>query len=203
MWDADWIEGDRITDPEVARSLRYRRVMVGVDPSGGATECGIVVAALIVGCPCRNGAPQPHFAVLGDYTTKPGTSPLAWADRAGVAYDTHEADRAVAEKNFGGDMVESNLQTARPDITFESVSASRGKTIRAEPIAALAEAHRIHHVGTFEKLEGELTSWTQDESWSPNRLDAMVWALSKLKERAHHGGLKVSTQSGMLSDRVG
>ena len=89
----------------------------------------------------------------------------------------------MVEKNFGGDMVESTLRTVRPNLPIKMVTASRGKAIRTEPVAALYKQRRWHHVGAFAKLEDEMVLWDPDESdWSPNRVDALVWAVTDLAE---------------------
>jgi len=200
-WDLDWIETDRITDPDVIGRIRFRRVLVGVDPAGGATEIGIVAAGVIPSCLCGNEAPLPHFGVIGDFTAPGGTTPLEWGRQVGLAFDEAQADRVVCERNYGGDLVRSNLQTARPDLPVEFVTATRGKEVRMEPIAALYEARRVHHLGWFAALEEQMTTWTRDDTQSPDRVDALVWAMAGLSTRST--GIKVSTRSGMLSDRVG
>src|SRR3954469_5477972 len=99
------------------------------------------------------------------------------------AYHEHKADRLVAEVNFGGGMVEHVIRTADPNVSFSSVTASRGKHIRAEPIAALYEQGRVHHVGGFPELEDELCLFSTTGYMgrrSPNRADALVWALTEL-----------------------
>ena len=97
------------------------------------------------------------------------------------AYHTHRADRVYAESNFGGDMVESTIRTVDATIAFMNVTASRGKAIRAEPISALYEQGKIHHIGPMDSLENEMVSWLPNiSSWSPNRMDALVWVLTEL-----------------------
>ena len=166
----------------LARSPRLARVVVGVDPPGGATEAGIVAAGLIESpCPCKQEKELPHYAVLRDRSKQ--TSPEGWGRRAGKLYDDMEADRVIGEVNFGGDMVEAIMRQVRPDVPFTSVRASRGKGRRAEPVSAMYEQGRVHHVGKperFADLENEMTTWTDEERWSPNRLDAVVWALTFL-----------------------
>jgi phage terminase large subunit-like protein len=103
----------------------------------------------------------------------------------------HKADCVVAEKNNGGEMVESVIKQVDSRVNVKLVWASRGKVTRAEPIAAIAEQGRDHHVGFYPKLEDELCMWLPGES-SPNRLDAKVWAMSELSE--HNGG------SGTIED---
>jgi len=149
------------------------RVVIGVDPTGSThNECGIVVAG--------RGA-DGHGYVLDDLSLL-GT-PEDWSQATVDAYHAWEADRIVAEKNFGGDMVRSVLMKARhaDTVAVKLVTASRGKAVRAEPISALYEQGRIHHVGTFATLEDEYCMWMPESGMpSPNRLDAAVWALTEL-----------------------
>jgi phage terminase large subunit-like protein len=147
-----------------------KRIVVGVDPSGGGDEIGIVTAGV---------ANDGRAYVLSDRTTE--GSPNAWAKAVQAAYEQHEADLIVAEKNFGGDMVASNIQSVDGALPVEMVHASRGKQQRAEPIHNLYEQGRVLHVGALPTLEDEQTQWDPEESeWSPNRLDAAVWALTEL-----------------------
>ena len=168
LWQRDQIEATRVTQaPDLAR------VVVAVDPAAGdgenAAETGIVVAAL-----GKDG----HGYVLADVTTR-GT-PLHWARQAVAAYGLHKADRLVAETNNGGLMVEQTVRTVAPSIAYRGVHASRGKQARAEPVAALYEQSKVHHVGTFADLEDQLCNWTPQIEESPDRLDALVWALTEL-----------------------
>lgn len=174
LWSLAMIEASRMSGPPANLS----RVIVGVDPPGGATECGIVAAGTAM-CSCK-GTPELHGFVLADASTR--ASPEKWAAAVSKTYHTWEADRVVAETNFGGDMVESTIKTADPFIRYHAVSASRGKAIRAEPISALSEQGRVHFVGSFPALESELTTW-EPGAKSPNRLDAMVWAMTALMRR--------------------
>jgi predicted phage terminase large subunit-like protein len=157
----------------VARAPALTRIVVAIDPSGGGKagndEAGIMVAGL--------GHDQ-RFYVLDDLSGR--MSPIAWAERAIRAYHHHSADRIVAERNFGGDMVAEVLRQVDPDVPLSLVHATRGKLIRAEPIAALYEQGRVSHVGRMIALEDELTTWVPSARRSPNRLDALVWALSAL-----------------------
>ena len=167
LWTYDLIERHRTeTAPE------FRRVVVGVDPAGGGgDEIGVVCAAL---------GTDGHAYVLDDVSLT--GSPNAWASAVAALYARREADRVVAEKNYGGDMVEATLRTAAPSLPVRMVSATRGKAVRAEPIAALYEQGRVHHVGHFHRLEEQMATWDPADrnAKSPDRLDALVWALSDL-----------------------
>jgi phage terminase large subunit-like protein len=99
------------------------------------------------------------------------------------SFHRHKADRVIGEVNNGGDLVEVNLRTVDRSIPFRAVHASRGKLIRAEPIAALYEQGKVHHVGTFPQLEDQMTEWVPGEK-SPDRMDALVWAITELTARA-------------------
>lgn len=170
------------------------RIVVGVDPAGSVhTETGIVVAGATSGtCVCGQGN-LPHAYVLGDWSI--ASSPDGWAQAVVRAFDETGADRVVAERNYGGDMVEKVIRSVRAGLPFGFVTASRGKMLRAEPIAALYEQGRVHHVGVFADLESEMTTYTADAPWSPNRLDAMVWALSEL-------GLHRNVEASISGKRV-
>jgi predicted phage terminase large subunit-like protein len=139
-----------------------------------ADETGIVVAGKD-----KNG----HGYVLADISGR--YPPTEWARLAITAYRTHRADRIVAEVNNGGDMVEATLRMVDPNVPFTAVRASRGKVVRAEPVAALYQQGRVHHIGTFPQLEDQMTNFTSDidraaAGYSPDRVDALVWAFSEL-----------------------
>jgi len=174
LWKRETLDRTRVRDvPSLAR------VVVGVDPPGSASSgvCGIVVAG--VGYPREEETP--HGYVLDDMSIS-GT-PHEWASQAVAAYYKWEADRIVAERNFGGDMVESTIQGVDSRVPIKMVTASRGKVARAEPISNLYEKDRIHHVGEFPHLEDEMAVWYPTGKRghaSPNRLDACVWALTEL-----------------------
>lgn len=147
------------------------RVIVGVDPSASSSgdEAGIVT--------CGNEGE--HYYTLADDSVQ--GSPDTWARAAVTAYYRFRADCIVAEKNNGGEMVLSVIHQVDPGVNVRLVWASRGKATRAEPIAAIAEQGRDHHVGTFPQLEDELCMWVPGDA-SPNRLDAKVWAMTELAE---------------------
>jgi phage terminase large subunit-like protein len=153
------------------------RIVVGVDPPGGATEAGIIVA----GVAYVGG--EDHVFVLADYSAK--LAAAEWAAKAVSAYHEFESDAIVAEVNYGGDMVANTVATIAPYVPVEIVRATRGKMQRAEPVAALYKnyrgLHRVHHVGELPGLEQEMCSWVPGESkWSPNRVDALVWSCFSL-----------------------
>jgi len=166
LWTRDNIEKSRVT-----KHPDFSRVVVGVDPSASSTgdETGIIT----VGCTTDN------FFTLSDDSIQ--GSPEAWARAAVTAYNKHRADCIVAEKNNGGEMVESVIKQVDPNVIVKLVWASRGKATRAEPVSAMSEQGRDHHVGTFEKLEDELCLWIPGDP-SPNRLDAKVWAITEMMD---------------------
>lgn len=168
LWTRAQIDDDRLRPAE----REYRRVVIGVDPKASTeadSETGIIVVGL--------GADRQGY-VLADYSLN-GT-PEEWARKVATAYLLHDADRVVVEKNMGGDMVESVLKATNVKLPLRMVTASRGKQTRAEPVAALYEQHRVHHVGVLSGLEDQLCGWVPGESDSPDRLDALVWAISDL-----------------------
>lgn len=170
----DMIDAVRKRPDDIA-SIRLVRTVIAVDPattSGeDSDETGIVVVA--------KGADNRGY-VLDDLSCK--ESPDGWARIVAAAYERYGADRVVAEKNQGGDMVETIVRSVHPNISFKAVSARVGKKLRAEPIAALYEQHKISHIGTFEKLEDQWTTWIPDlpNSSSPDRVDALVHGMTEL-----------------------
>lgn len=157
------------------------RVGVGVDPPGGATNCGIIAAG-IGECTCQ-GTKEQHGFVIADASTQPGEGPEIWSQRAIDTMRNNDGDFIVAEKNFGGDMVAHTIHTADPKAYVKEVNASRGKAVRAEPIAALYEQGKVHHYGDeikFQDLEDEQCQWKPGSGPSPNRMDALVWILTDM-----------------------
>jgi phage terminase large subunit-like protein len=186
LWTAQDIHQYRLQDYLVPEPFDVMgRTLVGVDPAvsskASSNKTGIIVVAKTRGpCPFCHKADGPHALVLDDRTTK-GT-PLEWGTQVIKAFDDWRADRIVVEKNQGGDLVISNLRTIRPNAPIQDVTATRGKVLRAEPVAALYQQGKVHHVGNgLEDLEEELTTWDPEGNEdSPDRLDALVWALTKL-----------------------
>lgn len=171
LWNRELIDNTRVVEPP-----HLIRIVVGTDPAvtsnPDSDETGIVVAGK---------AADGHCYVLGDFSVQ-GT-PLEWATAVVRAYQTHKADRVIGETNNGGDLVEMNIRTVAPHIPYTKVTASRGKAIRAEPIAALYEQGKVHHVGSFVLLEDQMCGWAPETgATSPDRMDALVWALTELTQ---------------------
>lgn len=173
LWTLKMVETCRVTEaPDLVR------VAVAVDPSGGDEDGNDEQGILVVG----KGVDGEGY-VLADRSCK--LTPGGWGKRSIRAWQHFDADVIVGEQNFGGDLVKANvLQAAKAmgvaGVRYEPVHASRGKQQRAEPAAALYEQGRVHHVGVFERLEYQMTQWTRESGWSPDRLDALVWALTFL-----------------------
>jgi phage terminase large subunit-like protein len=180
LWSRETVERARLT----RAPGDFTRIVVGVDPpasgSAKADECGIVCVGL-----GANG----HAYVLDDRSMG-RLSPLAWAKRVAGCVRANGADRIVAEANQGGEMVESVMRQEMPNAAIRLVRATRGKRIRAEPIAALYERGLVHHVGAFAKLEDQMCDWVPGAR-SPDRLDALVWALTDLMLTGEAGEPKV------------
>jgi phage terminase large subunit-like protein len=137
--------------------------------------------------PDATGRACRHGYVLEDVSLACSSS-AQWARAAVAAYHRWAADVIVAEVNNGGDMVGLTVHTIDPTVNYRSVRATRGKVRRAEPVVGLYEQRRIHHVGTFPELEDQQTSWTEDASYSPDRLDALVWGLTDALTVSRAGG---------------
>lgn len=174
LWSHDMIERARYDGdlPEM------QRIVVGVDPSGFDGETGDSQGIVVAG-QGKDG----FFYVLDDASVR--MKPEGWGRKVVDVYRTHKANRIVAEKNFGGDMCRAVIHGAMANAPVTMVSASRGKHVRAEPIAALYEQGKVRHARPFPALEGQMTLMTT-QAWegvgSPDRLDALVWALSDLSQ---------------------
>lgn len=165
--DEAWRQGRNAQDEG------WGRVVVGVDPSGGGDDVGIVAVA-----------EYGDGAIVLEDATAPATSPMAWATAVAKCVDRWKADCVVAEKNFGGDMVESTLRAGGVSTRVVMVTASRGKQVRAEPVAALYDQKRVRHREQFPLMEAEMLMTTpagHQGDLSPNRMDALVWAVTELK----------------------
>ena len=178
-----WIERARLRElPTVydsrgrASLLPLEQIVVAIDPqattdddemTGQHAETGIVVA----------GRAQGRYYVLDDLSLD-GT-PHEWASGAIAGYNIHRANRIIGERNNGGDMVRATVLNEDPNVPFSDVWASRGKLTRAEPVSLLYEKGLVHHIGQFAELEDQMCEWEPGEP-SPDRMDALVWALSYL-----------------------
>lgn len=173
LWTQEMIERDRVEAPPE----EFERIIVGVDPavSSGrdADETGIVTVAR-----GRNR----HFYVLSDASMT--GRPTEWAGRAIAEYHRFHADRIAGEVNNGGDLIETVLRSIDADVSFRAVRAMRGKIERAEPVAALYEQRRVHHLGRFPELEEQMTTFRPESGDSPDRLDALIWAVTMLMENS-------------------
>ncbi len=188
LWTRALIERQSVR-PQAAPS-EFAEIVIAVDPparsSAKSDECGLVVAARADGG---------LLYVLADLTIQ-GDTPGGWAARVGAAYRGFKANRVVAEINNGGDMVTEVLRQSEPNLPVRAVHATRGKFLRAEPIAAAYERGLVFHVGAFGKLEDQLCALTPDfdrrtAGYSPDRADALVWALADLLglDRQRAGGM--------------
>lgn len=179
LWTYATIDGCRID----RAPADLTRVVVAIDPAATSSEesdeTGLIVAG-VAECRCKGeDKPEQHGFVLDDASLK--ASPDGWARAAVQAYRRHKADRIVAEVNNGGEMVEHTLRTVDAQVPYTAVHASRGKQTRAEPVAALYEQGKVHHVGPLPMLEDQLCNWVPGTSQkSPDRLDALVWAITEL-----------------------
>ena len=154
-----------------------KRIVVALDPSGkskaDSDEAGIVVSVI---------SHNDEYYVLEDDSNI--YSPNQWAEKSISLYNKYQADAIIAEVNQGWDMVRTIINNKDNSVNVRSVVASRGKDIRAEPIAALYERGLVHHVGSFAKLENEMATWVPGSGMkSPNRIDALVWGLTSLSKR--------------------
>jgi phage terminase large subunit-like protein len=177
LWTSAMLERGRIEEVPP-----LNRIVVAVDPPvtghAGSDECGIVVVGAVTDGPVQDW----RAYVLEDASVQ-GTSPDGWARAAIEAMQRHGADRLVAEVNQGGDLVQAVIRQVDPLVSFKAVRASRGKTARAEPVAALYEQGRVHHRRGLARLEDQMCRMTArgyEGRGSPDRVDALVWALTAL-----------------------
>ncbi len=168
LWNHALIDSLRVS---VAPEMK--RIVVAIDPSAtgneDSDEAGIIGAGLGV-----NG----HGYVLADKSLT--ASPDKWGKVAIGLYELLHADRVIAEVNNGGEMVKFVLHTIDPNLPYKDVHASKGKLTRAEPVSALYEQGRIHHVGSFPTLEDQMCDYTRDTADSPDRMDSLVWSFTEL-----------------------
>jgi hypothetical protein len=178
LWTRAVIDNARLFVRNETDLPQFKRVVVAIDPAisseTGSNETGIIAAAI-------DGPGQGYVLADGSGVYKPDE----WARNAVHLYHYYKADRIVAEANQGGEMVAQVIHAANPDVPVTLVKASRGKYVRAEPVAALYARGRIRHVGDFPELEDQMCTFTADfdrksEGYSPDRMDALVWAFTEL-----------------------
>ena len=182
LWTYSMLEGTKCSLEE---QPQYVRTVVAIDPAvtshSESDETGIIVASL---------GEDGQYYVRSDATMR--GSPDAWARKACALLDEYEGDRIIAEVNNGGDLVEKVIRTIDRSAPYTAVRASRGKIVRAEPIAALYEQGKVKHVGKLKELEEQMTSYTPTTGKSPDRLDALVWALTELSRSSGQAVWRVS-----------
>lgn len=183
LWQREWIDSDR-----VQRAPEMQRIVVAIDPavtSGeDADETGIIVAGQGI---------DGQYYVLSDRSVR--TTPLDWTARAVGAYDDFSANEVVIETNQGGEALTALLRQLAPNLPIKMIHAKKGKRVRAEPVSALYEQHKVHHVQSFDTLEDQLCMWTPEEVESPDRMDALVYALLHLAQPSFAAGFLDSLMS--------
>lgn len=173
LWNNEMIEETRLSK-DTERELT--QICVSIDPAVTSNSASDETGIIVVGKDAND-----RFYVLEDISGK--HKPDKWCRIAINAYYEWQADRIIAETNNGGDLVERLIRTIDRDVSYRSVTATRGKLVRAEPIAALYEQKRVHHVGTFPELESQMTTYTGERPKpSPDRLDALVWGLTEISK---------------------
>ena len=193
IWDRATLHAHRRSDPP-----EMNRIVVAVDPAiseEGGDEHGIIVC----------GIGEDNRGYVLDDLSRHG-SPKQWAEQTIAAYDKWSADAIVIEINQGGDMVRHTLESIRPGIRIIEVRATRGKHVRAEPISALYQLGRVSHAGTFDKLETQMcqvTSAGYQGDGSPDRVDAMVWAMTELFPKLNRQKPKVDHRENVSASWMG
>jgi len=172
LWSNRMIEETRLPE-DTDRELR--RIVVAIDPAVTANANSDETGIIVVGTDFAG-----RYYVIDDFSGV--YTPDKWARLSVDAYYDYQADLCVAETNNGGDLVERLIRSVDPSIAYRSVRATRGKMTRAEPISALYEQKRVHHIGYFAELEQQMISYTGETNASPDRLDALVWGLTELSK---------------------
>ncbi len=168
LWTCELIENSRADAPK-----EFGRISVAVDPAVTCNKNSDETGIMVGGFDDNDTA-----YLLDDLSAK--LTPEGWAKRAIKAYHDYKADAIVAEVNNGGDLVKTTIKLIDPSVNVKQVRATRGKAVRAEPVVALYEQGRVKHTKIFDELENQQTSWTSDESYSPDRMDALVWLITDL-----------------------
>ena len=170
LWQRSTIANNRVSEVDLDKLIR---IVIGIDPAGTKKETSAETGILVCGIDANL-----EGYVIDDLSCR--KRPKGWASKGIGAYHKYKADRIVAEVNFGGDMVEEVIRNIDPNVSYKSIHASRGKRVRAEPISALYEQGKIHHIGTFKDLEDQMCNFTPETKTSPDRIDALVWAFTEL-----------------------
>jgi predicted phage terminase large subunit-like protein len=179
LWNLELLDELRVKE-----YTSFSRIIVAIDPATTSNENSDLTGIIVAG-----KGEDGHYYIIEDLTML--GKPSEWASVAINAYHKHRADRIVAEVNNGGDMIEEVIRNIDNNVSYKKVHATRGKIIRAEPISALYEQKKVHHIGTFSKLEDQMCNFTglDTKEKSPDRLDAMVWAMTELSENKNGGWL--------------
>ena len=175
LWGREWIIKGRATQ----MPTNLQRIVVGVDPAVTGKESSDDTGIVVAGKNVING--EEHYYILADRTFHGDVS--GWGAEVAATYNRFLADCVVGEVNNGGDLVEMNIRNYDRQIKYKSVRASRGKAVRAEPVADLYRRGFVHHVGEFIELEDMMCTWTPESGESPDNMDAMVWALTELSQK--------------------
>ena len=180
LWSTRMLEGSRVNElPD------FDRIVVAVDPAVSSGKSSDACGIMVVGAELKGDRKDWRATVIEDATVE-GCSPSQWAEAVIAAYERHGADKVVAEVNQGGDLVETLIRQIDPLVCFGKLHASRGKIARAEPVAALYEQGRVAHFGELNTLEDQMCQMTSTGfvgRGSPDRVDALVWAINELMVR--------------------
>lgn len=171
LWNMAMIDDNRDHD---MKPEHMDRIVIGIDPAGTSSKKRDETGIIVIG---KRGDQFYVFADgSGHYT------PEGWASKAWELYDEYQADKIIAEKNYGGEMVLSTLRNVRPGGPVKLVTSRRGKVLRAEPVVGLYEQERVHHVQQLEDLETQMTEWVAGVDDSPDRVDALVHGITELND---------------------
>jgi phage terminase large subunit-like protein len=174
LWTLDLIDVNRVSIEHCPRQADFTRIVVALDPAVTSGEESNETGIIVVGKTWND-----HFYVLRDRSGR--HTAFEWATIAVQEFLNQQADRIVAEVNNGGDLVGAQIRIVAPNVPYSDVHASRGKRTRGEPVAALYEQGRVHHVGAFDVLEDQMITWIPDAGEdSPDRADALVWGITEL-----------------------
>ena len=183
LWTPNMIDDARIPESE---ERELTQIVIAIDPAVTANEKSDETGIVVCGKDSQN-----HFFVLEDASGK--YTPDGWAREVVRLFYEWQADRCVAEVNNGGDLVERLLRSVDKYIPYRAVHATRGKLIRAEPVSALYEQGRVHHLGSFPALENQMCTYTADRNQpSPDRLDALVWGISEMSKSSGNPAWRIS-----------